>query len=126
MHELSIALSLVDVASAELGRRGGVRVVALHLRLGPLSGVVEEALRGAYELACEGSPLAGSRLIIINMPVVAWCPACLCEQTLPSIQRISCPVCGTPTPDIRGGRELEVIGLEIVDPPEEGPRRQIG
>jgi Zn finger protein HypA/HybF involved in hydrogenase expression len=24
-----------------------------------------------------------------------------------------CPVCGTPTPEVVGGRELEVVALEI-------------
>ena len=42
MHELSIALSLLDLVAEEAGRRG-VRVAAVHLRLGPLSGVVRDA-----------------------------------------------------------------------------------
>ena len=53
MHELSIALSILDLAAEEAGRRGG-RVVAVHLKLGPLSGVVKEALtpeeKGQLEL----------------------------------------------------------------------------
>ena len=50
MHELSIALSLLDQVAEEAERRGGVQVHAIHLRLGPLSGVVKEALLSAYEL----------------------------------------------------------------------------
>ena len=48
MHELSIALSLLDQVAEEAERRGGVQVHAIHLRLGPLSGVVKEALLSAY------------------------------------------------------------------------------
>ena len=59
MHELSIALSIVDMAAEEAERQGG-RVVAVHLKLGPLSGVVKAALLSAYELAREGSPLPDS------------------------------------------------------------------
>lgn len=114
MHELSIAISIIDVASEE-AERAGVNVCAVHLRLGPLSGVVKEALLSAYELAREGSALADSRLIVQDMPITAWCPTCRGERHIESAQRICCPDCGTPTPDVRGGRELEVTGLEVLD-----------
>jgi Zn finger protein HypA/HybF involved in hydrogenase expression len=43
MHELSIAMSMVETAREEAERRG-VQVTAVHLRLGALSGVVKDAL----------------------------------------------------------------------------------
>src|SRR5262249_10748285 len=80
MHELSIALGIVDVAAEEAERHGAIRVVAVRLRLGPLAGVVKEALLSAYELAREGTPLEGSRLDVEEMPLVAYCPACAAER----------------------------------------------
>jgi hydrogenase nickel incorporation protein HypA/HybF len=63
MHELSIALSLVDLGVEESeGRR--VRVEALHVRVGALSGVVREALILNYQMASEGTPLQDSKLVI--------------------------------------------------------------
>ena len=115
MHELSIALSMVEVAAEEAQRREASRVTAIHLKLGPLSGVVKAALRSAYELACEGSPLAGSRLVIEDAPVIVFCPTCQARRPVASIHRICCQSCGTPTPDIVSGREMEVTALEIVD-----------
>jgi hydrogenase nickel incorporation protein HypA/HybF len=112
MHELSIALSILDVVAEEAERRAG-RVVAVHLKLGLLSGVVKEALTSAYELAREGTPLADTRLIVEDVPVVAYCPSCDAEQALASAWQLSCPACGTPTPEVRRGRELEVVALEI-------------
>ena len=44
MHELSIAMSIVDMAQEEAERHGGVQVQAVHLKLGRLAGVVKEAL----------------------------------------------------------------------------------
>ena len=61
MHELSIAMSIVDMASEEAERHGSPRVDAVHLRLGRLSGVVAEALLASYDLACEQTALEGSR-----------------------------------------------------------------
>ncbi len=112
MHELSIALSLVDVAAEEAERHGG-RVTAVHLKLGPLSGVVREALESAYGLAREGTPLAQAELVVEEVPLVAWCPACRREQTLSPRVGLLCPECGTLTPDVRTGRELEVVAIEI-------------
>jgi hydrogenase nickel incorporation protein HypA/HybF len=114
MHELSIAVSVLDVA-AEEAERLGVDVVAIRLRLGPLSGVVAEALRSAFELAREASPLPQARLDIEQVPIVIYCHTCKAEHPAASLQQIRCAACGAPATDIVTGRELEVVGLEVVD-----------
>lgn len=113
MHELSIALSIVDMATEEAERRGGVQVVAVHLRLGPLSGVVKEALLSSYELACESTVLAGSRLLIEETVAAIFCPTCQAERPLVLIQGCYCSVCSTPAYEVIKGKELEVVALEI-------------
>jgi hydrogenase nickel incorporation protein HypA/HybF len=112
MHELSIALSIVEGAQEEAARHGG-KVMAVHLRLGQLSGVVKDALLFAYDLACEATPLAGSRLLIEEAPVVVFCSDCAAERTLASVQSFCCPVCGALTPEVVQGRELELVALEL-------------
>ena len=112
MHELSIAMGIVEAAVDE-GQRRGVRVSAVHLRLGALSGVVKDALLFCYEVACQETPLAGSKLIVEDVPVVVFCPRCSGNRTLASLQAFVCPECGTPTMDIRQGKELEVFALEV-------------
>ena len=113
MHELSIALSIVDAAIEEAACRGGLQVSAVHLKLGPLSGVVKDALLFSYGIACEGTALAGSSLLIEDVPVVAYCAQCRSQQTIESIQRLACPGCGALTPDLVQGDELLVTALEI-------------
>ncbi len=113
MHELSIALSILDLAEEEAARRGGVQVHGIHLRLGPLSGVVKEALLSAYEVAREGSPLAEAQLVIEETPLLAHCPTCRTTKAVVSVQQLCCAECGTPTPQLLSGRELEVVALEI-------------
>ncbi len=113
MHELSIALSMIEMASEEAARRGGVQVHAIHLKLGELSGVVKDALLFSYEVACQGTPLEGSQLIIEEVPVVVYCPTCQAETMPVSIQRLCCCVCDTPTSQIVTGKELEVVALEL-------------
>jgi hydrogenase nickel incorporation protein HypA/HybF len=115
MHELSIAMSIVEFAQEEAERHGGARVTAVHLRLGALSGVVKETLLTSYEMACDGTSLAGSRLIVEDIPLVIYCAACDARRPVDRNQWFSCSVCGAPTPEIVQGKELEVSALEIED-----------
>lgn len=115
MHELSIAMAIVEQAGEEAERLKASRVAAIHLKLGPLSGVVKEALLASYDMATEGSVLAGSRLVIIDTDLRAWCPTCEADRPVVSVQEVCCQECGTPTPKITSGRDLEVVAMEIVE-----------
>ena len=111
MHELSIAASIVDLAQEEAQKRG-VRVLAVYLKLGPLAGVVRDALLGSYEMAAAGTSLEHSRLVIEELPIIVFCPRCDQRRTV-SVQSLCCPRCGTPTPEILQGAELQVTALEV-------------
>jgi hydrogenase nickel incorporation protein HypA/HybF len=113
MHELSIAISIVDMASEEAERHGADRVEAVHLRLGRLSGVVPRALIASYDLACEHTALAGSRLLIQDVPVLIYCTVCDASREVASMSSFSCVSCGTPSGQVVQGREIEVVGLEL-------------
>lgn len=115
MHELSIAYSLVQTAEAAAADAGVSHVDVVYLRLGEMSGVVDDALLFGYDVATRGTCLEGSRLEIEKVPVVVYCPMCDAEHELPSIQLFRCPVCDTPVLDIRQGREIELVSLEVFD-----------
>ena len=68
MHELSIAISIIDVAEEEAVRLGAAQVTAIHLRIGALSGVAKEALASAFEMARENTQLAKTSLVFEEMP----------------------------------------------------------
>ena len=113
MHELSIAMSIVEMAQEEADSRGQLQVQAVHLRLGKLCGVVKEALLSSYEMARYATLLEGSQLLIEEVPVEVFCPKCEVPRLVTSIQWFRCPECGTPTPTVLHGKELEVVALEI-------------
>ena len=114
MHELSIALSIVEGASEEAHARGLDSIAAVHLKLGVLSGVVKDALLFSYDAACQNSELEGSRLVIEEVPVTVFCPACTGEREPVAPNDLRCSVCGEITPEILQGKELQVVGLEVV------------
>jgi hydrogenase nickel incorporation protein HypA/HybF len=115
MHELSIALGILEVTEEEAERRGGVRVEAIHVRLGPLSGVVKEALVSAWQLAAEQTPFEHSRLVIEEAPIAVFCSKCQAERPVESIQRFCCVECGTPASEVVRGRELLLSALELAE-----------
>jgi hydrogenase nickel incorporation protein HypA/HybF len=112
MHELSIAISMIDQISEESANRGGLEIVAVHLLLGRLSGVDKAALMFCYEAACEGTSLEGSRLVIEEVPIVVYCAACDVEIHPESMQQLACPRCSFAAKVIRG-HELEIATLEL-------------
>jgi hydrogenase nickel incorporation protein HypA/HybF len=113
MHELSIAISMIERVIEESESRGGLDVEVVHLRLGVFSGVDKEALLFSYQLACEGTPLEGSRLLIEIVPLVIYCPSCKRERTPLSVYQLCCPDCLVPAEGIITGREIEVASLEV-------------
>jgi hydrogenase nickel incorporation protein HypA/HybF len=112
MHELSIAISMIDQVSEESVARGGLAIAAVHLLLGRLSGVDKAALMFCYEAACEGTLLEGSRLVIEEVPIVVYCAACGVESRLESMQQLACPRCNFAAKVVRG-HELEIATLEL-------------
>jgi hydrogenase nickel incorporation protein HypA/HybF len=114
VHELSIAQSLVSLVQQQLPE-GVTRVTAVDMRLGALAGVVRGALEFCYDIATEGTPLQGSTLRIVELPIVIHCPECQADQTLEGVA-FRCPVCGTLSGDIRQGRELDLASIEYDDP----------
>ena len=113
MHELSIAHSLVEVASEAAQQAGAERVFSVHIRLGVLVGVVRSSLEFCYGLTTEGTILEGSLLVVRELPVIIYCDECECEMELSKVHNFCCPRCHTPCGELRQGRELDIDFLEI-------------
>jgi hydrogenase nickel incorporation protein HypA/HybF len=113
MHELSIAVSIIELVQEEIELRGGIQVDAIHLKIGQLSGIAKEALVSAYDLASQQTSLEGARLVIEDVPVLINCPHCRAQTRVQSLQYCCCVVCGTPGVDIVQGRELMLTALEV-------------
>lgn len=122
MHELSVALRIVEaldqeltseLASADSAESHGLTVSTVAIQVGALTGVVPEALQFSWGFATEGSILIGSKLDIQVVDAVGYCTQCEVEQTLTNLQSRRCPVCRTPIAQITGGNELEILSVEV-------------
>ena len=106
-------MSIVELAEEEMKKHDGTQIIAVHLKLGLLSGVVKDALLGSYEMACQGTALAGSRLMIEEVPVIAYCASCDAPHTVDSDEWFVCPKCRAPVLQVLQGKELQVVALEM-------------
>ncbi|MGO9326190.1 MAG: hydrogenase maturation nickel metallochaperone HypA [Terracidiphilus sp.] len=116
MHELSIAASIVETVTESASAYPGARVKEVRLRVGALASVVEDSLQFCWELASEGSPVAGAKLVINILPVILHCEACGVDSQIEGVQSFRCPRCGELAADLRQGRELEIESIELEEP----------
>lgn len=111
MHELAIAQGIVSCVE-DAARENAMDVVReVTIRLGPLAGVVRASLEFCWEIAAEGTVCAGAKLTVREVPIRAWCTECNAEITLPEVYCFRCPTCDSLTPDVRQGRELELVAI---------------
>lgn len=115
MHELSIAVSLLDRIE-ELARTHGTGPVErVRLRVGALAGVVPEALRFSFEVAREGTVAAGADLVVEEVPARARCVPCGADYPLGSPPSLLCPRCDGADVELLAGRELEIVAVEFAE-----------
>ena len=112
MHELSIMESILDTAQTQAQANDARQIHRISLQIGDLSGIVPEALRFAFETCTANTIAAGATLEIEKMPAICHCQQCDRDFT-PTDWIYVCPECEQPSADIRQGRELKIIAIEI-------------
>jgi hydrogenase nickel incorporation protein HypA/HybF len=115
MHELSIAIAIVEQAEEVARQHVGSRVRVVNVRVGAMSGVVKDALEFAWETACEGTAIQGAELMVEDVPLVMRCSQCNGEQAVISAQDLRCSVCESPAYpwELVHGQELELRSMEL-------------
>lgn len=113
MHELSVALNLLEGVQQTATRDGIDRILAVHVRIGALSGIAPDALRFSWELATAGTVAADSALRIEDVPLIVFCEHCAAERAPRAASGLVCPTCGSACPNIVRGRELQLVAMEV-------------
>jgi hydrogenase nickel incorporation protein HypA/HybF len=115
MHELSIARSIVREVEVAIQGRPDVQVTVVRLRIGRLSGIVAPALEFGLSFVTEGTRLEGARIEITEEPVAVWCSPCQATHITDG-PSVLCPVCDTPSADIRAGRGMQITSVDLSEP----------
>ena len=112
MHELSIAMSIVETCTEEAGKAGGTSVSSVEVEIGKLSGVIPEALEFSWDVAIKDSLLENARLKINEIAAKGRCLDCGQEFEMDDTFS-SCPSCGGYGNEILQGQELKIRALTI-------------
>lgn len=112
MHELSLAISLLDLLEERACLDAFERVQKIILEVGELSGVSIPALRQGFEIATKGSIAERAEMDILEPPGTGWCFTC--EQTVAIKDPFrTCPGCGKSAVTPTGGLEFRVVEIVV-------------
>ena len=100
MHEVTVALSLLEGVETFARAQGIERVTRVNVRIGALSGIVRDALLFSWDVASAETLAAGSELSVEEIAPVPG-------------SGLLCPACGLPAPRIVSGREMHLVSLEV-------------
>jgi hydrogenase nickel incorporation protein HypA/HybF len=113
MHEMGLALEIIDIATASIPTdMAGARVERVNLTVGKLSAVVPESLRFCFQVASRETALEGAELNIEEVPVMARCKQCGHEWTIDA-PVFRCPACEATAIEVVSGRELDIRSIEL-------------
>ena len=102
MHELSLAMSIVDLVEREAAKAWASKIRSLELEIGSLAGIEIDSLLTSLQMVMERTALQDVRVDISRVK-----PKATCEQYTP------CPVCGSYESFLVNGREFRLKSIEI-------------
>lgn len=113
MHEASLALRLVELATQAALQAGAGRVLSLRVSCGALCAVAPAALRAAFEVAAIGTPVEGAALELLEERLAAHCA--FCQQNFPLSENAEwlCPGCGRVGSLLSASRDVELIDMTV-------------
>jgi hydrogenase nickel incorporation protein HypA/HybF len=114
MHEYSLVQALLSRIADEARGRGALRVHAVKVRLGELSGVEPDLFTAAWEIARAGTPCAAAELRLDRITAVWSCPRC--REVFPPGAVLRCAECREPAVLNDGADALTLEQLELEVP----------
>ncbi|NNM87572.1 MAG: hydrogenase maturation nickel metallochaperone HypA [Phycisphaerae bacterium] len=114
MHEMSIAMELLGLIESRLPPDATLE--AAQVRIGPMHGVVAEAMQWAWQAAVAEKGWPQARLLIDTPPWQLHCPACG-RQWTPQAMDERCD-CGHLEARVVGGDEFLLLSIDVVLSPK--------
>ncbi len=113
MHELSIAMGIINIAEKETKKANKKSVELIELEIGSLAGVELDSLEYVWETVVKNTVLENAKLDIDYIQAKAKCLEC---ETIFKMEKIfdSCPKCKSHFKNILQGKELRVKSLEVI------------
>lgn len=112
MHELSIALSIIESAEEAARKNDASVITKVEVEIGSMAGVEPEALLFAWDSVIQGTMAQNAPLIIHSIQAQAKCLECGTE--FPADNYFGeCPNCKSYRYNIIKGKELRISSLTV-------------
>ncbi|MEE9905423.1 MAG: hydrogenase maturation nickel metallochaperone HypA [Chlorobium sp.] len=112
MHEMSVALSIVEAAEARARREGSGVISEIALVVGRLAGVVPDALRFCFPAASRGTLAEDAVLVIEEREGRGVCVSCGASFAV-SFHVAECPECRSLAVRVVSGDEFIIESITI-------------
>ena len=126
MHEMSIALALVDQLESLADEHGVTRIERVAIQAGIFRQIVPEALDVAFEAAAAGTRAEGAALDLEIVPAEAQCRRCG-HRFEPELDAFLCDQCGQADVELLKGDDIILASITAQEPDGEDsdgdPRR---
>ncbi len=120
MHEMGIVKGILDAAEETARRSSATRINEVHVRIGDLTEIVDEALHFAFEALSPGTLAEGATLVVERVAPRSKCAACDATFSHGRFDAV-CPECGGFVCELLEGRELAIDCIDIDLPGDETP-----
>lgn len=112
MHELSIALSIVELVERHASERSATRIEEVELEVGALAGVDKTALEFALESAVKGTRLETAKIVRDDIAGEGVCETCGAVVPMETLCK-PCPRCASWQIRLTRGKELRVKSIVV-------------
>jgi hydrogenase nickel incorporation protein HypA/HybF len=113
MHEISIALSLLDLVEKQCREAGYQAIDSVRIKVGKAAGILPEAFSFALDVAKKETLARDAKFVIDWIPLGGVCNGCGDEFEMEESYVLACPKCASPSFRINKGYELEVVEMEL-------------
>ncbi|WPC44452.1 hydrogenase maturation nickel metallochaperone HypA [Clostridium sp. JS66] len=111
LHEISIMESTIDIVLKKAGECNFKTIRKVTLKIGELSGVMDEALNFAFNELKNYSMLRDAELCIDKIKAKAYCKNCDINYDIDHFNKF-CPICAEFPAKIVSGYELYLYSIE--------------
>ncbi len=112
MHEMSLAMKIVEIAVRQATAVGAGRITGIELAVGALAGVQPDSLTFCFEAAAMQTLAAGAHLTIRRVDGCGRCSPS--DRSWPAATYFArCPTCGASLEGIAEGQDLRIEAITI-------------
>lgn len=112
VHELAVCQSILRQVEQVARQHGADEVSAIHLNIGPLSGIEIPLLENAFTIARAGTVAHSANLVTSRTRLRVRCSRCDEESFVPA-NRLVCEHCGDWRTHLVSGDEMELARIEM-------------